>query len=255
LVAVYPFGQPTTRRPPRRPDRSADLFILGVYPSALHVRWQQPGGVVVGALAVDDEPTVFWDGADARQRISHWRANVGWRAEWGTVTPAGGNGSSGRAVVDQVLRPLRIPAERTYFTDCLPYYFVKTSPGSQGHRIDHVYQPFATAHGLPQANLPHRPPIRELVRRAIADETVNLQDQFRESGADTVVTLGEEAAAVFAAIVGVKPPTLRPGTTYGQPRPARINGRRIDWIPLTHPGNRAPTWRSRHAEWAANASD
>lgn len=28
--------------------------------------------------------------------------------------------------------PLRIPAERTYFTDCLPYYFVKTSPGSQG---------------------------------------------------------------------------------------------------------------------------
>lgn len=118
-----------------------------------------------------------------------------------------------------------------------------------------MYQPFTTAHDLPQANLPHRPPIRELVRHTIADETVNLQDQFHESGADTVVTFGEEAAAVFAAIVGVKPPTLRPDTNYGQPRPARINGRRIDWIPLTHPGNRTPAWRSRHAEWAANASD
>jgi hypothetical protein len=83
---------------------------------------------------------------------------------------------------------------------------------------------------------------------------VSLNDQFHESGAHAVATLGEEAAAVFAAIVGVQPPALRPDTSYGQPRPAWIGRRCIDWIPLTHPGNRTATWRSRHAEWAAEAS-
>lgn len=89
----------------------------------------------MGALAVDDEPTVFWDGTDAETLIAHWRAAIAWRDEWGSVTLAGGNGSSGRVVAKQVLTPLAIPPDRTYFTDCLSYYFVKTGPGSQGRRI------------------------------------------------------------------------------------------------------------------------
>lgn len=49
--------------------------MLGVYPSALHVRWTLPSWWsgdqrVVGALAVADEPTVFWDGTTLR---SWWR--------------------------------------------------------------------------------------------------------------------------------------------------------------------------------------
>jgi hypothetical protein len=50
---------------------------------------------------------------------------VGWKAEWGTVGGAGGNGSSGRHVVKHVLEPLGVTPERTYFTDCLPTYFLK----------------------------------------------------------------------------------------------------------------------------------
>ena len=77
MVAVFPFGRPATRRPPRRPDVPADLLVLGVYPSALHVRWRRPDGLTIGALAIDDEPEVFWNGADAALHIERWRSEVG----------------------------------------------------------------------------------------------------------------------------------------------------------------------------------
>jgi hypothetical protein len=106
FVYRYPFGRPATRRPPRVPDRGCGLVVLGVYPSALHVRWVVPDRAeVVGALAVDDEPAVFWDGADAGERIEAWKTAVGWSDAWGNVGLAGGNGSSGRHVVAHVLEP------------------------------------------------------------------------------------------------------------------------------------------------------
>jgi hypothetical protein len=106
-MSRFPFGQPATRRPPRVPvSGSVALLVLGVYPSALHVRWHRPDGVTVGAVAVEDEPTVFWDGGDAASRIERWQQMVGWAGRWGSVTAAGGNGSSARHVVDHVLRPL-----------------------------------------------------------------------------------------------------------------------------------------------------
>ena len=39
---LYPFGVPATPRPPRRPEGGAELIVLGVYPSALDVRWDPP---------------------------------------------------------------------------------------------------------------------------------------------------------------------------------------------------------------------
>lgn len=70
-MSTYPLGRSATDRPPRVPRADAEVFVLGVYASALHVRWQRPdGAVMVQALAVDDEPEVFWDGADAAERIA-----------------------------------------------------------------------------------------------------------------------------------------------------------------------------------------
>ena len=86
---------------------------------------------------------------------------MNWCDDWGTISPAGGNGSSGRVVVNEVLAPLGVPAEQTYFTDCLPYYFVKSGTGSQGQRISAVYPPFAFATifaRLPQTHPGNRTP-------------------------------------------------------------------------------------------------
>lgn len=226
--------------------------MLGVYPSALHVRWTSPGGRdVVGALAVDDEPVVFWDGADAGRRIAAWRETVGWRPEWGVVGPAGGNGSSGRRVNEHVLTPLGVDPEQVYFSDCLPTYFVKAGPGSQGARIHDVYDAFAASAtgSLAPADLPTRPTPRALVARAVAQEREILLAQLADSAAATVVTLGQEAADVLAALTGHHRVVLNTGPDYGRHHVLRIGARATGWLALTHPGNRGAAWAVRHLRW------
>ncbi|MCX6463451.1 MAG: hypothetical protein NTW05_07645 [Pseudonocardiales bacterium] len=250
-MARFPFGRPSCRREPRRPAGRAALVVLGVYPSALHVRWTLPDwSATVGALAVDDEPEVFWDGADAARRIDSWKSAVGWTSAWGTIGAAGGNGSSGRHVAEHVLRPLGVAPADVYFTDCLPTYFVKNGQGSQGERIRDVYDRFAAAHpGLCAADLPPRPREAELIRRCLADERDALLGQLTESRTAPIVTLGREAAYVLAGVCGADRVRLRADTGYGQPRAITVAGVRRDWIPLTHPGNHTPAWTDRHAAW------
>lgn len=93
----YPFGRPITPRPPLR-GLTKGLFVLGAYPSALHVAWTPPqgSGRKIKALAVDDEPTPFWDGLDEAERIAAWKEAVSFDSKrWGEIGPCGGlNGST-----------------------------------------------------------------------------------------------------------------------------------------------------------------
>ena len=63
--------------------------MLGVYPSALHVRWtttlDDGEPISVGALAVDCEPVCFWDGRDAAACVDAWRGAVAFPGDgaWG----------------------------------------------------------------------------------------------------------------------------------------------------------------------------
>ncbi len=114
----------------------------------------------VGALAVDDEPTVFWDGADALQRVEQWQEAVNFRdgdtrGKWGHVR-AVGNGTSGQSVVKRVLEPLAVEAAHTWFSDSVDRFFVKTggTARQQADVIQTNYKPFAQEVGLPAATLP-----------------------------------------------------------------------------------------------------
>lgn len=250
-VGIFPFGRPATDRPPRVPTGGADLFVLGVYPSALHVRWQRPDGAVqVQALAVDDEPEVFWDGADGAERVRRWSEQVGWQPTWGRVSSSG-NGTSGRAVNDDILVPLGTRLNRCFLTDCLPRYHVKHGRGSQGDAMTERYAPFAEARGLPMFSLPRRPSRSALIGQAIRENGDTLRQQLHRCGAETVVTLGEEAADVFAAVADVERVVLQRDETYGRER--RLpTGRGVGaWIPLKHPGLREPRWKARHEDWKA----
>src|SRR5690348_989669 len=122
---------------------------------------------------------------------------MNWCDDWGTISPRGRQRQLGGHRRQRGSRPTwGVPAEQTYSTDCLPYYFVKSGTGSQGQRVSAVYQPFA-----------------------------------------------------FATIFATERVLLCPEHTYGDHRSMVIANRRIDWLPLTHPGNRTPAWRARHTQW------
>jgi Asp-tRNA(Asn)/Glu-tRNA(Gln) amidotransferase A subunit family amidase len=208
--------------------------------------------VQVQVLAVDDEPVVFWDGDDAADRVHRWSGQVGWQPSWGRVSPSG-NGTSGRSVIKDVLRPLGTTMDRCYVTDCLPRYHLKNGAGSQGSAMRERYEPFASARGLPGFSLPQRPPRPAFVQQAVRENGEALADQLRASGAEVAVTLGEEAADVFAAIVGAEPVGLRRDGDYGRERRVPTTFGVRAWIPLIHPGLRVPRWRKHHEEWALRA--
>lgn len=270
----FPFGQPSKARPPRKPTGSATAVVVGVYPSALHVQWTLPtwahgssGSTSVRALAVDDEPTVFWDGADGTDRVAAWAQAVDFRegdgeGEWGHVRSSG-NGTSGSGVVDDVLTPLGLGAAEVWFTDVIDRFFVKrgtTKRRGQADVIDQVYEPFRIAAKLSAATLPPRPSPAELIHLATAEHRERLREELTDAHAPMLITLGEEARAVLAAIVDTSSgaPAL-PLTTqrftgagaaeYGEAGTATVSGHEVVWHALAHPGQRTGSWRVLREQW------
>jgi hypothetical protein len=255
-VGVFPFGRPNTERPALRSVREARLFVLGVYPSALHVRWRGPKGSMIEALAVDAEPTVFWTGSsdeDARARLLEgWRDAVGFDADDGAVSWAQLNGSSGKTLEQQVLVPLDIAWEHLWATDCFPWFLIKSGPKDQGARILDTYDPFAL-NGARRDIACLLPRPRHIATLIDADRRRQIRREIAESRAAWVMTLGQEAADVLAMAVDVDEQPgglpLRAGDPeYGTPGRIRASGHRGRWLALAHPGaTRQGAWANRHA--------
>ena len=77
-----------------------------------------------------------------------------------------------------------------------------------------------------------------------------LRRQILQSAARRIATLGQEAADVLAGITKADSVLLDTGPGYGVSREIVVDGHRIEWLALTHPGNRSPAWARRHSEWA-----
>lgn len=216
----------------------------------------------MGALAVDVEPEVFWDGRDQETRVARWKEQVNWVEGdelgcFGSCSVGGINGSSGRAVVEGVLEPMGVGTNETWFTDCIPWFFVKSSTGrpQQAQVIQDVYEPIAKELKLEPATLPARPAPSELVEITVRDEAARLRSEITESRASLLVTLGEEPRRVMCALgeeVGGPPSTqLKIGPEYGRRGWLRVDGRRLDWYAVTHPGNRSSRWTATRDQWEA----
>lgn len=253
LTGVFPFGLAAGRCAPRA-TAPARAVVLGVYPSAFHVRWTPPAGYVgVRALAVAPEPWPFWDGKDEAERLLRWQADVKWQSDWGQVSPAGRvNGSSGVLVRDRVLAPLGLTLENVWLTDAVPFFFVHRAAGTQGAAMSERYDPFAAAVGRPPHQLPDRPSARRLVELAVTEEADRLREELRQAAAPLLITLGSEALAVAAALLEADLPTrLRPDADYGRPVPARLGHQSMQVLPLVHPGQRKTEWIGAHDRWIA----
>lgn len=247
----YLFGRPVQPTRPRA-DGPRELFILGAYPSALHVRWESdalPRPIL--AVAVDNEPEPFWTGEDEQKRIAQWRDAVSFRELWGRVSGCGDlNGSSGQWVGKRVLKPLGITREQAWITDCLDTYF--ESGGAARRMKQPAVQEAIAMLGIRPRRLRAHPAESDIVHEALAVHAERLRAELCTARPELVVTLGNAALRVLAALAESSVPRLHrlspDPKMYGRMEQVRIAGRLIAWLPLAHPAARN-AYQQAHAAW------
>jgi len=247
----YLFGRPVRAARPSA-DGRRELFILGAYPSALYVCWTAPAlPRPIQAVAVDNEPEPFWTGDDEHERIEQWQRDVSFRESWGRVSACGRlNGSSGRWVKEQVLSPLGAARSQAWITDCLDIYY--ESEQAAVHLEQPAVREAISRLGIrPRCLLPH-PSEAAIVREALAAHAERLGAEIRTARPELIVTLGNAALRVLAALAESSEPRLgrlSPDLqTYGCVGRVQVDGRSVAWLPLAHPGAPGPYQRA-HAAW------
>lgn len=279
---VFPFGRPNTPRPARWDGSGrARQLILGVYPSALHIVWTPPKGLVdsgrqrIAALAVDVEPTVFWNGQGPTpaEAIAGWKRAVGFndRTAGHGLARLAINGASG-VTLDSYFAGLPHPVTETVLADVYPVFLVKRSTGARWHQgdvQDRIYNRIAgrlppLADGpVGPATLPSRLPPAVLSRQAAVRFGAWLVELIRTVGPETIVTLGQEpwdTLALLPELTCTAPAAKLSASRvagYGRPGTITVDGRRITWIPLAHPGliqgpsgrRGTPSWVEAHQAW------
>lgn len=250
-LGTFPFGAPVRACGDQLPEPS-DALVLGAYPSAVHVRWTPPpsaGLRPIAALAVDNEPTVFWDGADADARVDAWKAQYFDQA-WGDVSTARLNGPSGSWLHSHILEPLTVAGATNHFvTDCLTTYRLSTGAAA---RLDDTYEALAQklSH-LPSADLRPHPSETQIVREALVTQVERLYSQLEAAQPNVVVTLGNAASRVIAKLAGATDSGQLVEEGYGQPSTVSISNVEFSWIALVHPAT-PKVWQERHQAWLAN---
>ncbi len=247
----FPFGQPIL--PVLQRDQSPkDVFVLGVYASAVHARWvDEDGKESIKAVAVASEPEIFWSGAGAEEIV----AGIELPAGTGRLEAADPqfNGPSGRALDERFLSPLGIVRGAAWLCDLLPES--RCNP-SQAEALRRAYAPLQ--HRLPTYSWPGVP-------TTLADErrVSEIADELSRSKARLLVTLGDLPLRFFARRFGAHGALRAYGTTeteYGRPIPIAVNGHRCELLPLAHPrqvaslGRSSQGWGKLHRAWVERRS-
>lgn len=242
----FPFGQPLlwVQQEDRRPK---DVFVLGVYASAVHARWQGPFGRVQ-ALAVASEPYIFWRGDGASEIVTR----VACPKAAGELAPASDqyNGPSGLSLDSEILAPLGVDRDNTWLCDLVPHSCVNDA---QKKAIDRVYLPAMKALGLPAPTIPGVP--NPLVNQG---RVANIGAELTESQARLLILLGDQPIKWFLKAQGGRYRDLVDVCKhhgYGRAWPIVIDGRRISVVALAHPrqvsklGRSSPKWFDQHHAW------
>jgi uracil-DNA glycosylase len=248
-VWTFPFGQQVHEvvQSDRTPKK---VFILGVYSSAVHAQWVNPNGKsVVKALAVANEPYIFWGGENAQEIIRP----ITIPPALGRLLPANRqfNGPAGRALDELILKPLGLNRCHAWLCDLVPHSCVNPS---QKAAIERDYAPIAKQYGLPDHTVPTVPKI-------LADETRRREilAEIQESRADVLIVLGDQPIEWFLCYFDPRWRKLSDfgleEKSYGKLHAVTMEGKPIKVLPLAHPrqiarlGQSSLDWHNRHKEW------
>ena len=167
-----------------------EIFILGVYASAVHARWLGPdGSELAKALAVASEPYIFWRGESPETIIDRIHLPSG----TGKLVPAARmfNGPSGIALDERILAPLRRTRGDAWLADLVPHNCVNVQ---QQAALDRSYRPRLTEWSLPVPSVPVVP--SALATFARQEE---LSAELLQSRASIVILLGDEPIRWFSS--------------------------------------------------------
>lgn len=249
----FPFGQPLQKVQQKDTTPNKQVFVLGVYASAVHSKWLSPdGSVKVQALAVASEPEIFWRGNDAQEIIS--KINV--PKEAGSLVSANENlnGPSGKALDELFLKPLGFSRDNAWLCDLLPESRVNAN---QKKAVD-SYNKLVRSSGLnlPEATIPDFD--ENEIKEHAARRKEEILNELEASGANTIILLGDLPIRWFLHFYDKRTKLSQFGNspdTYGQRHKVIINGKAYNIIPLCHPRNAArlgafsKKWADLHDEW------
>ena len=250
MAYLFPFGKElhSLIQEDRTPK---NVFVLGVYASAVHARWKKDGQIICQALAVASEPYIFWDGdIDQAKEIIN---SVNIPSELGYLEPAGKqlNGPSAKVLDENILKPLGYARKDAWLCDCLPETRINSS---QAKVIKEKYTPLIEKYGLNHVTIPNRPTVFCDQKRA-----EEITEELMSSKAELLVLLGDIPILQYLKKVANVPySTLGEYVDlygYGNITKVVINGKEINVLPLAHPrqigalGLHSEKWHNLHKDW------
>lgn len=251
---IFPFGEILL---PQEPNIQSlrNVFILGAYPSAFHIRWIPPSPYrEIKAIAVDNEPSVFWDGSDQETIFKDWLNCVSWQDDWGKALLAGNlNGSSGVWVNKNLLVPLGLSRKNVWFSDCLDIYHC--SDGLK-KRLQDTYHLVAEIFNLANAKLPPHPDENQIVQLSLKNHASRIKNQLNIAKPDLIITLGNAALRVISSLITSGPEipkSLSPNQElYGKKYYGiQIENTNFSLLPIAHPAA-PPAYQDAHKSWMEN---
>ena len=246
----YPFGE-YVHRLVQQDQTPKKVFVLGVYASAVHARWEKDGKTICNALAVASEPKIFWDGNQEEARSIIDRIRI--PGELGRLVPTEKdlNGPSARVLDEDILKPLGFTRDDAWLCDCLPETRLN---GNQQRTIAKNYEPLIKKYGLNPVTVPDRPYLFCDDKRA-----KEITEELKKSQAELLVLLGDVPICQYLRRVCKVPYRyLREYSDmygYGKATPVIIDGREIHVLPLAHPrqigalGRSSKKWFDIHHDW------
>lgn len=256
MTYYFPFGQELYSLVQENASPKK-IFVLGVYASAVHTRWKKEGQIICQALAVANEPRIFWNGnpIEAKQIIDA----IAIPKELGILEVAGRhlNGPSAKILEEKILAPLGYTRKDAWLCDCLPEARINSN---QAKVIQKYYNPLIEQHGLNLVTIPKRPSVFCDKKRSI-----EITKELMQSEADLLILLGDIPIAQYLKKVSDVPySTLGEYVElygYGNITETTIHGKNMNILPLAHPrqigalGAHSEKWYTAHQEWVSNRSN
>lgn len=247
----FPFGQQLTKVQQTDATPNKEIFVLGVYASAVHAKWiDKDGDLKVQALAVASEPQIFWRGEGVEKILT----DIQIPKELGKLVPANKNlnGPSGVALDDLFLKPLGYSRKQAWLCDLLP----ESRVNENQQKAVKIYNDIAGKYGLPLSTIPE---FREDEIKENAEQRhLEILNELEKSGAKIIILLGDLPIRWFLHFFDKRSKLSQFGKskeTYGQWHDIMINNTTYSVIPLCHPRNAArlgafsKTWAELHAGW------